>query len=75
MKITVTCYSGYRGEEKPRSFTIGSREHPVKDIIDAWYGPDYRYFKVVDSADNIYILRNNERDDTWEIHFFDKTRY
>jgi hypothetical protein len=32
-KITVQFYSGYKGEETPRSFIVGGREYVVEEVI------------------------------------------
>lgn len=51
--IRVKSHSGYRVEEYPKSFTLGSREYEIMEIIDRWYqgerdpeSPVADYFKV-----------------------------
>ena len=34
MKIAVECYSGHRGEEEPRAFTLGATRFEVQAIED-----------------------------------------
>ena len=46
MKIKVSCYAGYRGEESPRSFRIHEKQIQIVEILDQWLAPDHRYFKV-----------------------------
>jgi hypothetical protein len=43
----------------------------VADIIDQWYGPDYRYFKLKSDDGGIYILRHEEPAGRWELTMFD----
>lgn len=34
--IQVDCYSGYRGEETPRRFTMDTKTIEVAGILDRW---------------------------------------
>jgi hypothetical protein len=68
--ITVSCYAGYRADERPESFTLGERTLGVEEVLGRWDGPDYRYFKVRASDGNTYILRHDEIHDAWELEFF-----
>ena len=44
------------------------------DIIDQWYGADYRYVKVKDSDGGLYILRFDERLNEWALIMFVSAR-
>jgi hypothetical protein len=66
MKIRVECYAGYRGEEEPRAFTLGERRFEVKQILDRWIAPDYRYFKVRADDGRTLILRHDASGD-WDL--------
>lgn len=70
--ITVQCYSGYKANERPVSFSFGDTVYRVIEIIDRWYGIDYSYFKLKADDGNIYILRYSEKKDQWELHYFEK---
>jgi hypothetical protein len=70
MTIQVECYAGYRGDQEPRAFAIGERRLEVRDVQDRWAGPDDRYFKVVASDGDTYVLRHDERTDTWSLGAF-----
>ena len=72
--VSVSCHAGYRGEERPVRFSIGTPENEgrgldVEEVLDRWHGPDYRYFKVRASDGNLYILRHDETGDRWELEF------
>ena len=69
-RLDVVCYSGYRGEETPRLFILGSRTIEVADILDRWLAPDHRYFKVRGDDGGLYILRYDVRSEVWELTFF-----
>ncbi len=71
IEVNVECYSGYRGEERPQRFSLGERMIEVEEIIDQWHGPDYRYFKLKGDDGGIYILRNEQTADRWELTMFD----
>ncbi|MFH0726434.1 MAG: hypothetical protein V2B19_08825 [Pseudomonadota bacterium] len=70
MKIRVTCHAGYRGEETPRCFWLGERRIDIVEILDRWAGPDYRYFKVKDADQSLYILQHDPVAWSWRITFF-----
>ena len=71
LSLKVECYAGYRGEETPRWFSIGTRGIEVLEVIDQWLSPDYRYFKVQGDDDGIYILRHEVASNRWELTLFD----
>ena len=70
MRVQVECYAGYRGEESPRSFTLGSRRIEAEKILDRWIGPDHRYFKIFGDDRSVYILRYDNSADRWELTFY-----
>ncbi len=69
MDVRVDCHAGHRGEETPRRFELGGRVREVVEVLDRWYGPDHRYFKVR-AADGVYILRHDEPTARWELVVF-----
>ncbi|MBN2159466.1 MAG: hypothetical protein JW807_08730 [Spirochaetes bacterium] len=69
--IRVETYSGYKADERPMTFILGETRHEVSEIIDRWYGPDYRYFKVRADDGCVYILKYDESRDRWELGFYD----
>lgn len=69
-KIDVRCYSGYKANERPVSFSIGDKSLNVEKLIDKWYGVDYTYFKLIADDGNVYILKYDEFKDEWELDFF-----
>ena len=73
MHIRVECYAGYRGEETPRRFWLGSRKIEVSEIQDRWIAPDHRYFKLVGNDDSVYIVRHDMESLAWELIFYQKS--
>lgn len=65
--VSVICHAGYRGEETPRRFEMGSRTVEVAEVVDRWLAPDHRYFKVRGSDQATYVLRHGVTSDVWEL--------
>jgi hypothetical protein len=70
MHIDVECYSGYRGEETPRSISVRERRIAVEEMFDRWLAPDHRYFKFRGDDQGIYIIRHDMTALHWELVFF-----
>jgi hypothetical protein len=73
--LEVRSYAGYRADERPTSFRIKAKSsvaRAVTQILDRWYGPGYRSFKVLADDGNLYILRHDEREDLWTLDSFRK---
>ena len=68
--MKVECYAGYRGDETPRRFYLGTRCVEVVDVLDRWLDPEYRYFKLRGDDKGIYILRHSVDEDSWEMTLF-----
>ena len=58
----------------PRSLDWGGRLIDVVEMMDQWYGPDYRYVKVKGSDGGIYMLRFDEIRDAWALLMFISAR-
>ncbi len=69
--LEVSCYEGYKAEERPVRFRLGHVRHTVEEILDRWYGPEDRYFKVRTEDGNIYILRRHR--DGWSLVSYRRT--
>jgi hypothetical protein len=69
MPIRVECYAGYRGEQEPLAFWSGERRVAVLAVVDRWYSPTQRWFKVEAEDGDTYILRHDEPGQ-WELAAF-----
>lgn len=65
--LAVRCYSGWRGEQEPRSFRLGGRDIKVARIIESWLSPDHRCFKLLGDDDVVYVLCHDERNDRFSL--------
>ena len=70
-RLEVSCYEGYKAEERPARFRLGTVWHSVEEILDRWYGPRDRFFKVRAEDGNIYILCR--REDGWSLVSYRRT--
>ena len=55
--VEVECYAGYRAEETPRRWRLGTRQIEIADVVDRWQTPHHRYFKVRDTDGELFVLR------------------
>ncbi len=72
VKISVECYSGYRGEETPRRLIIGEQVIGVVKVLDQWLAPDHRYFKVEGDDGSVCIVRHDMTSLEWELTLYDE---
>ena len=64
---SVRCYSGYRADERPTSFSLQGSELEVRRILRSWREPNCRCFKVLAEDGRSYLLRHDEHDDRWSV--------
>jgi hypothetical protein len=55
----------------PTRFGRPGEMREVAEILDRWPGDDHCYFRVAADDGTVYILRHDEHEDSWRIHFFD----
>ncbi len=65
--IKVETYSGYKADERLRSFTIGKKVLKVEDVLDRWYGEGDDYFKLKADDGYRYIIRHDRNTDEWDL--------
>ncbi len=65
--LTVEAYSGYKGEETPRAFTLDGARLSVGEITDRWYGDTHCYFRLVANDGLRYVLRFQLDEERWEL--------
>jgi hypothetical protein len=70
LTVGVECYAGHRGEQTPRTLILGDRRIAVAEVLDAWLAPDHRYFKLRCTDGDTYLVRHDERSNTWELTMF-----
>jgi len=65
--IHVSCYSGYKANERPIDITVRGRKLMVEKIVDRWYGVDHSYFKILANDQKIYLIRYDQDEDLWTL--------
>ena len=53
-----------------RTLILGGRRLAVAEVLDAWLSPDHRYFKLRGADGGTYLVRHDERSNTWELTMF-----
>lgn len=71
INLRVQCYAGYRGEETPERLCLGNRQIGVREVLDRWLDPDYRYFKLRAADDGVYVIRHDMESGRWDLVLFD----
>ena len=56
LPIIVTAYSGYKTDERPKSFLVDEDWFDIPSIEDRWLEPDAEYFKVRSTDGKTYLL-------------------
>jgi hypothetical protein len=72
MRIQIEPHADLRAA--PRSLFRGERRIDIIEIMDQWYGPDYRYVKLRAHDNSVYIIRFDEIGDQWELIMFSAAR-
>lgn len=65
--VEVIAYAGYQGEQEPRVLVIEGARLDVLGIVDRWYDPTGKYFKVRASDGLLYLLRCDADTLAWSI--------
>ena len=77
MKVRVQCYSPFKADERPVRFQLNQSVYFVEELLDQWYGPADRYFKVRADDGNLYILRHDTSvpGGEWSLESFRRARH
>ena len=66
MRVVVETFQA-RSLSMPRRLRLHGRGIEVVEVLDQWFGPDYRYCKVKGSDRALYILRVDESGSEWSM--------
>jgi hypothetical protein len=73
-EIQVECYSGYKGEESPRTLVYSGKRHEIAEILDRWYEGNldptalrHDYFKVKTTDEEVFLIRYTPRYQSWTL--------
>jgi hypothetical protein len=65
--IHVSCYSGYKADERPINFTVRGRKLMIEEILDRWYGVNDSYFKILADDKKVYLIKYDQDKDLWTL--------
>ncbi|HYF21244.1 MAG TPA: hypothetical protein VEA40_25500 [Ramlibacter sp.] len=54
------------GHAEPVLLWFGNRPVPVRSVVDRWWGPGQRWWKV-ETAEGAYIVRLDQASGQWEL--------
>ncbi len=72
--LRVECAPDSGGRSVPVRFGVTGSMHDVTEVVDRWYGPDRRYFRILTQDGAQFILRYDEDQARWGVTFFQTGR-
>ena len=70
MALQVECRTD-EGGAVPVRFGHPGATQEVAEVMDRWLGGDHRYYRVRTKDGGLFILRYDERDNSWHISVFE----
>jgi hypothetical protein len=67
MFIEVDCCPGFRDAPEPAQFRLGERRLAVRAIVDRWFAPAQRWFRVDAGDGDTYVLHHDEASGAWDL--------
>ncbi|MED5622061.1 hypothetical protein [Ideonella sp. BN130291] len=67
MTVRVECGPSAQGEPEPVVLWLGRRRLQVLEVVDRWFAPAMRWFKVHTEDGQLYVLRLDEHSGRWEL--------
>jgi hypothetical protein len=64
MELQVESAPGHGGDPEPAVIWFGTRRVEVRAIVDRWWGPRQRWWKVA-TDEGLYVLRRDLPDGEW----------
>jgi hypothetical protein len=70
LMVSVECYAGYKGDERPLRVHLGKGTLEIVSVEDRWYSPGATYFRIAVEGGDRYVLRREEAQDVWSLSAF-----
>ncbi len=69
VRILVKVQTSVREGELliPVSFALRDRSFQVLEVSDSWHGADHAYYKVIADDGNLYVIKHDLDEDSWEL--------
>jgi len=68
----VSCYAGYKGEERPLSFDFAGKKIHIKKVLRQWRDEEHDYFKIVSTERDKFLLSYSRYKHIWEIRILNR---
>jgi hypothetical protein len=67
MALRVEDHPGDHGDPEPVALWLGDRRLQVLEVVDRWFAPAMRWFRVHAEDGQLYVLRLDETTRRWEL--------
>ena len=67
MTLRVECGPGLGGEAEPLAVRFGTRRVGVRAIVDRWFAPSRRWFRIDADDEQLYVLRHDQATGEWDL--------
>ena len=67
MALRVECSTGLGGEPEPSVVWFGARRVGVRAVVDRWFAPKTRWFKIDGDDEQLYVLRHDHATGEWDL--------
>ena len=67
MALRVETHAGPAGEPEPSVVWFGARRVGVREVVDRWFAPSKRWFKVDADDEQLYVLRHDQTTGEWDL--------
>jgi hypothetical protein len=67
MSLRVECGSALSGEVEPLAVWFGTRRVAVRAIVDRWFAPNRRWFRIDADDGQLYVLRHDQGTGEWDL--------
>jgi hypothetical protein len=67
MALRVESSAGPSGEPEPSVVWFGARRVAVRAVVDRWFAPATRWFRIDGDDGQLYVLRHDESSGEWDL--------
>ena len=67
MALRVETSAGPGGDLEPSVVWFGARRVGVRAIVDRWFAPATRWFRIDGDDGQLYVVRHDEASGEWEL--------
>lgn len=75
MQLTIEATLNLLGEQEPARLWFGARAVRVAEILDRWWAPDHRYYKLRGEDGARYIVRYDLPAARWDLTLYEREEH